>query len=221
MTITICITTYGDDAWHELAWSRAYPSTIDQGADEVLVRHHPDLTIGPARNKTVGEATGTMIVCLDADDELEAGYIEALREGAARVAAQFGPLRTTLFQPAVRYIRKGRMQDPYLIPVGDFRHDNFLVVGTMISRDLFTRVGGFEDLKHGYEDWSLWAKAWKAGATVTQVPRAIYNAHINPNSKHRTMWKRRREQVYWHQRTQHLLFPEEFPMPAPIPEVAQ
>jgi glycosyltransferase involved in cell wall biosynthesis len=214
MTITICITTYGDDGWQELAWSRAYPSTIDQGADEVIVRHHADLSIGPARNKTASEATGDFLIHLDADDELETDYVNSMRVAANVASPQ------TLFQPAVRYIRKGQMANPILIPQKDLRHDNYLVVGTMIARDLFERVGGFEDLPHGFEDFSLWAKSWKSGATVTQVPHAIYNAHINPKSKHRTMWRRRKEQVYWHQRTQHLIFPEEYPMPAQIPEVS-
>jgi glycosyltransferase involved in cell wall biosynthesis len=205
MTITICITTYGDDGWQELAWSRAYPSTIDQGADEVIVRHHPDLSIGPARNKTASEATGDYLIHLDADDELESGYVEAMR---STTTTRLTSAAMTLFQPAVRYIRKGQMANPILIPQKDLRHDNYLVVGTMIARDLFEQVGGFEDYPHGFEDWSVWAKAWKAGATVTQVPRAIYNAHINPKSKHRTMWRDRKSQVAMHLRVQAELFPE-------------
>lgn len=216
VTISVCITTYGEDAWHELAWSRAYPSVIDQGADEVLVKHWDDLAIGPARNATAADAVGDFLIFLDADDELETGYVEAMRDAIGECSH---PLQM-LYQPAVRYIRKGQMANPILIPQKDLRIDNYLVVGTMVSRSLFTDVGGFEDLKHGYEDWSCWAKCWKAGATITQVPHAIYNAHINPHSKHRQMWRRRREQVYWHQHAQHLLFPEEYPMPAPIPGVA-
>ena len=54
------------------------------------------------------------------------------------------------------------------------------MVGTLVSRDLFLEVGGFEDYPHGFEDWSLWAKCWKAGAKIIQVRRAVYIAHVDP-----------------------------------------
>ena len=204
MTITVCITTYGDDAWHELAWSRAYPSVIGQGADEVLVRHWPDLAIGPARNKTAEEATGDFLIFLDADDELEDGYVKAMRGWLGIDDAAM-----TLFQPAVRYVRNGNLRvNPILIPTKDLRTDNYLVIGTMVPRELFLRVDGFNDYPHGFEDWSAWAKCWKAGAVIVQVPHAIYRAHVNPQSAHRKMWRNRAWQVETHLRVQAELFPE-------------
>lgn len=203
--ISIVITTYGDDGWIDLAWARAYPSTMKQGAQEVIVKHFPDLSIGPARNAAAAKVKKPGWLCfLDADDELEHGYIDAMKQAIENTKNP----EMTLFQPAVRYIRKGRMQDPYMIPAGDLRHDNYLVVGTVVHQSLFKQVGGFEDYTHGFEDWSCWAKCWKAGATVTQVPRAIYNAHINPRSVHRQLWRNRKAQVEMHMRVQKELFPE-------------
>lgn len=171
--ISVLITTYGDEDWRALAWSRAYPSVIDQGADEVLVRHWPGLTIGPARNKTASEARGDFLIHLDADDELDAGYVDVMR----RALAELPDPAMTLFYPTVRYMRKGRPQPDLMRPVGDLRHDNFMVIGTMVSRKLFERVGGFNDLPHGFEDYSLWAKAWRAGARAHPVANAVYVAH--------------------------------------------
>ena len=206
-SISIVISTYGDEGWAELAWSRAYPSTIGQGAEEVVVQHYPKLAIGPARNLTAKKAKGDFLIHLDADDELDAGYVQAMREAIEGLPPEHEPSRT-LFQPAVRYIRKGRMADPVLIPVKDLRHDNYLVVGTMVSRHLFEEVGGFSDYPHGFEDWSLWAKCWKSGARIQPVTHAFYHAHINPKSKHREMWRNRRLQVETHLRVQAELFPE-------------
>lgn len=209
MKISVLITTYGDHAWAELSWSRAYPSTIDQGADEVIVRHWPDLTIGPARNATAEEAEGGFLIFLDADDELEDGYIDAMRTAADTLADEidYAP-EWTLFQPAVSYIRKNRRAAPLMREIGDLRVDNFLVIGTMVSKQLFDTAGGFSDYEHGFEDWSCWAKCWKAGATIVQVPDALYLAHVNPKSKHRQAWRNRREQVAMHLRVQAELFPE-------------
>jgi glycosyltransferase involved in cell wall biosynthesis len=203
-SIAIAITTYGEDTWRDLAWARAYPSAAEQGAEEIIVRHHPDLTIGPARNKTISEASADYIVCCDADDELAPGYITTMREAIAQAD---DPLMS-LFYPTVRYIYNGEARPDLLRPIGDLRHDNFLVVGTMVARRLFQSVGGFSDYDHGFEDWAVWAKCWRAGAKIIPIPDAIYIAYINRFSKHRTFWRSRREQAAEHQRIQAELFPE-------------
>jgi len=202
--ISVVITTYGDPAWQELAWSRAYPSALDQGADEIIVHHEPDLPIGPARNAAGLLASGEYLCHLDADDELAPGYIAAMEQA---IRSTPDPL-TTLFYPTVRYIRKNRAQADLLRPVGDLRHDNFMVIGTVVGAALFRSVGGFSNYDHGFEDWSAWAKCFKAGASIVPVPQAVYVAHINPLSSHRVRWRNRREQVAEHIRVQRELFPE-------------
>lgn len=201
--ISVIITTYGEDHWRELAWERALPSADSQGADEVILHHAPDLPIGPARNEAAARAKpGSWLVFLDADDELEPGYIDAMRVASENQHAY------RLFRPSVRYVRKGRVPDPLMPPAGDLRTDNFIVIGAMIAQPVFAEVGGFSDYPHGFEDWSLWAKAWKAGCSIIPVPEATYRAFINPMSKHRQGWRNRKWQVDTHLRIQAELFPE-------------
>lgn len=202
--ISIIITTYGDESWKELAQKRAIPSTKDQGAYEVIIHHDEFSEIGPARNHAAEKATGEWLLFLDADDELEHEYVDAM---TAAICDERRP-EPALLQPAVRYVRKGQMQNPILIPEKDLSTDNYLVIGTVLRRSLFRKVGGFGDYPHGFEDWSLWAKCWREGARVYPVPRAIYNAHVNPLSKHRQMWRNRALQVETHVRVQKELFPE-------------
>lgn len=202
--ISIVITTYGEDYWRELAWERAYPSAELQENAEVVLHHAPDLPIGPARNEAARRATRDWLLFLDADDELEPGYVSAMEDAIVSTPNA----ERTLFQPSVRYVRKGRAPDPMLAPRKDLRVDNYLVIGTLVHMWLFRKAGGFSDYPHGFEDWSLWAKCWKHGATVVAVPDAIYCAHINPQSQHRRMWRNRREQVEMHLRVQAELFPE-------------
>jgi len=202
MKISICIATYGSDDWRELAWSRAWPSCQDQGACEVLVFHDTDGTIASVRNELGGQAKGDALVFSDADDELAPGYLDAMRRAAER--AGDGPV---LLTPAVSYVRKAKPSPPRFLDRGiPLSEDNWLVVGTLIRRDLFLEVGGFSDYPHGFEDWSLWAKAWKAGAQIIKVPKAVYLAHVNPRSKHRTAWCDRKWQVETHNRVRAELF---------------
>lgn len=197
------ITTYGGEEWRELAWSRAYPSAASQGAYEVIVHHEPELEIGPARNRAGYKATGKWLCHLDADDELAPGYIEAMQD-----AILLHNDNNVLFQPAVQYVRKNVVAPPLVMPEKDLRSDNYLVVGTVVNRNLLQSVGGFSDYPHGFEDWSAWAKCWRAGARVVPVPEAVYVAYINPRSKHRQLWRDRKSQVALHLRVQAELFPE-------------
>ena len=162
------------------------------------------MEIGPARNAAALHASGDFLVFLDADDELAPGYLAAMR----KAIGEADDPEMMIGHPAVRYIRKGRAQPDLMRPIGDLRVDNFLVVGAAVPSKLFLSVGGFNNLPHGFEDWSCWAKCWKAGAKIVPVPGATYVAHINPQSKHRTLWRNRREQVAMHMRVQAELFPE-------------
>ena len=201
--ISIVITTYGEEYWRELASERAYPSAQAQESAEVVLHHAPDLSIGPARNEAAKRATREWLLFLDADDELEPGYVSAMENAVLSTPRA----NRTLFQPSVRYVRKGRVPDPMLAPQKDLRTDNFLVIGTLVHCSLFKKAGGFSDYPHGFEDWSLWAKCWKHGAKIVPVPAAVYRAFINPSSQHRQGWRNRKWQVETHLRVQAELFP--------------
>lgn len=196
MKVSVLIGTYGEDSWAELAKERALPSVAE--ADEVLLRHDPDATISEVRNALAEEATSDWLCFLDADDQLGRGYLSYMRRALERRHGADGT--PPLLTPAVSYVRKGRPQAPRFHPGNDLSQNNYLVVGTLVHRDLFREVGGFNDLPHGFEDFALWSKCWRIGAQVVQVRRAVYIAHWNENSIHRTNWKDRRWQVEMHER---------------------
>lgn len=155
------------------------------------------------RNDAARKTKGDWLCFVDADDEVDLGYLDAMHLAIVR---QKKPERC-LFTPAVSYVRKGKPAPPIFLDRGiSLEHDNWLVVGTVVHRDLFFEVGGFSDYPHGFEDWSLWAKCWKAGAEIVKIPDAIYRAHVNPQSKHRKQWRNRKWQVEMHQRVQKELF---------------
>lgn len=143
---------------------------------------------------------------LDADDELEPGYVEAME------AAMIGKSYSTLFTPAVRYVRPGRSQQHTRIwPRMDIRRGNWLVIGTIIAKNIFKRIGGFRE--YGWsEDWAVFAAAiTQQHCEVVEVPDAIYRAEVNRKSRNRS--RHHKEMLYWHQRIGADLWPDDYEEP--------
>jgi GT2 family glycosyltransferase len=197
--VSVVIATYGDIEWLHLARDRAHPSVLIQDECEVVMHHEPDGTRATSLNNGAARTTGEWLLWLDADDEFAPGYVGAMRRALEQNPGDGN--RKVLFTPAVQQIRKGRPGDPVFFDRGiSLRDDNWLVIGTMIHRDLFTEVGGFPDYPHGFEDFALWSKCYRAGASVVKVPDAVYRYFHNPQSAHKKGWRDRKWQVATHQR---------------------
>lgn len=142
-----------------------------QTIESEVLRSHAS-TLQDARNNGAEEATGEWLVFLDADDELDVGYVEAMLDGD-------GDIR----QPSTLGIVDGQPDDyPVLIPRRNLLEANFLVIGSMVRRSLFLDVGGFDDYPI-LEDWGLWLKLWIEGAQIGSAPEAIYRVHVNQHGR--------------------------------------
>jgi glycosyltransferase involved in cell wall biosynthesis len=179
LDLTVVVATFGDGWWRELATARAVPSA--DALDVPVVQVHGD-TLHGARNTGLDMVDTEWVVFLDADDELEPGYLAAMGRGSADVRA-----------PAVRYVTGGRPAPPRMPKVAGHTHQcvaaclawgNWLVVGSAVRAGLVRRVGGWRDFCWS-EDWDLWVRCWQVGATIEPVPAAVYRAHVRPGSRNR------------------------------------
>lgn len=179
MDLTVCTGTFGDSHWSSLARERARPSVESEG---VPWTHEHRGSLADARNAALQFVETEWVVFLDADDELEPGYVEAMGRATADVR---GPL--------VRYMRDGRERNLWQPRVFGHEHDctadclrdgNWLVIGSAVRTELVREVGGFRDFDWS-EDWDLWLRCWLAGATFELIRGAIYRAHVRPDSRNR------------------------------------
>jgi glycosyltransferase involved in cell wall biosynthesis len=172
-TVSVVVATYGDlTFWGPLA-QRAAKSALIQTRDcEVLLQHGE--TLAEARNAGAEHANGDWLIFLDADDELDPGYVEAMLAGSEG-----------LRQPATLGIVNGRADpEPVIIkPRGKTLLDgNHLVIGTMMPRADFLAVGGFREL-WAWEDWDLFIRLWLRGLRDEPIPEAIYRVHVKEGSR--------------------------------------
>lgn len=168
MTTTIIIATYGDAKWPELARERALPSTLGQPANVILSHRE---TLSEARNHGAELASGDTLIFLDADDELAPGYVEAIESGTA-----------DLRSPAIQYVYPDRTEEPVLLKPKNLRRGNYLPIGTAIRREVFWAVGGFREYA-AWEDWNLMVRCFLYGATIEQIPEAVYRAFWSPTGR--------------------------------------
>lgn len=179
MDVTVAVATFGADEWADLAADRAIPSVKALGVP--VVHCHGD-TLHGARNGALDLVDTEWVCHLDADDELEQGYFDAMAAGTADVRA-----------PSVRYLYPHHIFRPKVPKVSGHEHDcaadcltegNWLVVGSVARAQLLRDVGGWRDFDWS-EDWDLWLRCYLAGASIEAVRSAIYRAHARPDSRNR------------------------------------
>lgn len=173
--MTIGVSTFGDPSWAATAQRVALPSADALGVP--VIHAHAD-TLAEARNRCLRLADTEWIIHLDADDELEPGYLDAMSGAAGDVRA-----------PSVRYVVPSQ-PDPAPImprvvwPSDAHHHDctgaclvygNWVVVGACARVSLLRDIGGWRDF--ALEDWDLWLRCHLAGADVQAAPAAVYRAH--------------------------------------------
>lgn len=178
MDATVCVGTFGDQHWSDLAKARAIPS-----APSPVIHCHGS-SLAAARNECLEQVETEWAIFLDADDELTPGYVEAMGKGGADLRA-----------PRVSYQRKYRStpRPPAFPRVAGHQHDctgeclpkgNWLVIGTCVRTELLRRAGGWREWPL-YEDWDAWLRCWREGGTVEGIEDAIYIAHVRFDSRNR------------------------------------
>jgi glycosyltransferase involved in cell wall biosynthesis len=193
--LTVVVASCGTDYWLDLSRRRAIPSVEALGLDPV-VAHLPGGTVAEARNYGLDQVTTEWVCFLDADDELELGYVEAMAAGAADVrapAVRYVPWHATLAyrradrgRAAVVPRVVGREHANHACEAECLAYGNWLVIGSVVRTELVRDVGGFEEWPV-YEDYALWARIWRqTEATFEAVPEAVYRAHVRQSSRNRS-----------------------------------
>lgn len=174
--ISVVVGTFGDPEWERLAEQAVFSAWAQTQCPHEVIHIH-GATLEEARNQGAERASGEWLVFLDADDELDPGYIRAM-----------SPMATSekrLLQPATLGVYPdGREDDhPVMIPAKkSIFEGNWMVIGTAIRRDQFLALGGFASLP-AWEDWHLWIRAILDGAKPIPVPEAIYRVMVRKNSR--------------------------------------
>src|SRR6185436_17183843 len=144
-------------------------------------RHHAE-QLCVARNRGAMATLADWLVFLDADDELDSHYVEALSSSLALNPSADIHVPYVWKLSHGRVFKSGRLKEPG----ASIFEKNHLPIGALVRRDLFLEVGGFDDWPI-YEDWALWMKLEAAGARWTWCPDALYMIHWRDGSRNKAI----------------------------------
>lgn len=180
--ITVIVTTFGSAAWEQLAWSRAIPNASEQATTVSLHVAEP-VSLGEARNRAVDFHDPQGWLCfMDADDELEPGYIEAMTCVIDHPSVDC----TELLAPSLRFFANGLAGPLELLEHRDIMYLNPCPIGTLIHRSRFEEAGRFWD-EPAWEDWALFQRAWLLGSKIVFVSEAVYRSHADAKGRNSTV----------------------------------
>jgi glycosyltransferase involved in cell wall biosynthesis len=152
----------------------------------VRVLSGPNAGPSAARNRGVGEARGSWIAFLDADDLFEPGYLAAAEEHLAANPDVgllcFGVRVYEDGQRTAHVIHKKTPGAAYTTE-GLLEGDVGTICTPLVARDAFLAAGGFDETLRGNEDCHLWLRLSRATA-LHQDPRVLllYRRHAGNSS---------------------------------------
>lgn len=128
--------------------------------------------VAKARNTGIEKAKYDYIICLDADDTLnpEIKDIDPTTDIVA-IGVQHFEGRNDIQLP------------PDNITLELLKQGNVMPVTCPFKKDLWARVGGFNEKLSGLEDYDFWVRCLKAGATVEAVRKPLLNYRIHANGR--------------------------------------
>jgi glycosyltransferase involved in cell wall biosynthesis len=170
-------------------------TSLEQLPEHVTLIRQPNSGLATARNTGMRRAVTPYLIALDADDRLASDALKLLREpldhepklGFAYGASQFfGAWEGLLSFPEY---------DPYKLL---YRH----IVGstTLMRRELFEDVGGFDPAFYEYEDWEFWVHALARGWRGRKVDAVTLHYRRHADGMY---WGARARYRSWYRRLRH------------------
>lgn len=131
---------------------------------------HPNQ--GPSRSRNSGArlATGKYLLFLDADDKIAPSFVAS----CVAVLEKNKDINIVYTDGEFFGAKTGRWNLP-AFKLTSFLGQNCIPMTSMVHREVFNKVGGFDESLHFTEDWELWIKIIKEfGPGVHQINEPLF-----------------------------------------------
>jgi glycosyltransferase involved in cell wall biosynthesis len=167
-----------DDGSH----SQTLSALVDeiQDARFMVIHHDRNRGLGAARNTGIRTSKAPLIALLDADDRLDARFLELTHRALEdRPEADWVVVDWQCF---------GTANEVWPFPIDDSlncpAHFLFVGSGTLMRRSVWTSIGGYseEEALRGGEDWDFWLGAAERALRPVYLPQALYQYRTHPEA---------------------------------------
>ena len=173
---------------------KSYLAKNSLASKKVKILEQPNSGQGVARNAGVAASRGNLIGLLDQDDSWEPTHCEELMAyfvGKPKLGWVYTDFNE--FDEKGRFIRRNFLEKhDYKVPkssiFGIINQDLMMLPSSsLIRKEAFTSVGGFDSQFRGYEDDDLFFRIFVDGWSFDYHPEALVNYRIHPNNSSRNL----------------------------------
>ena len=191
--LTLSAVVPATDAPATLGRCRAALAASTRGPDEVIVVDGPaELSAPAARNTGAGQATGDVLVFVDADVEVHGDALARIRdafEDDPDLTAVFGSYDDTPSAPGQVSVFRNLLHH-HVHHAGAGPAETFWTGLGAIRRDVFAEIGGFDDARYRHasiEDIELGDRLRRRGHRIVLDP-AIQGTHLKVWTLRSMVW---------------------------------
>jgi glycosyltransferase involved in cell wall biosynthesis len=164
-------------------------AALDALPSDVSVLRQSNAGVAAARNKGIASSSGTpYVLCLDADDKLEPGAVEALAAALDAEPALGFAYGWQRFTGEWDWVWETPEYNAFQLL---YRHQ--IGPSALMRRQVFEDTGGFDPAFDHFEDWELWLHALAKGWRGKRLPIVGHEYRKHGESKHSEDRKRYRK----------------------------
>ena len=149
--------------------------------------------LSSARNAGIKEASGSLLLPLDADDCIHKDYL--------RLAAEAFTKNNTLSLVYCKADFFGERTGEWILGVYNYEKlltHNYIFCSAVFKREDFIKAKGYnENLKNGWEDWDLWLRMLNPMSQVLQLPETLFFYRIKEQSMVQHLINGQYQQTKW------------------------
>lgn len=149
--------------------------------------------LSSARNSGIKEASGDLILPLDADDRIHKNYLQL-----AINAFTQNPTLDLVYCKAAYF---GEKTGEWILEHYTYEKllmHNSIFCSAIFKREAFIKVNGYnENLKSGWEDWDLWLRMLNQESQVLRLPEILFYYRIKGKSMVQLLINSQYQQTKW------------------------